>query len=74
MKKMNSMPSYYKNTVVGILFNLTFNTMGSELDEPSFRMAGGNKIMGIVGKRGVGSPRLRCTARLKYGKVMWINV
>jgi hypothetical protein len=30
--------------------------------------------MGIVGKRGVGSPRLRCTARLKSKQAMWINI
>jgi len=46
--------------------------MGSELDEHT-SMAGGKKAMGIVGKRGVGSPRLRCTARLKSGQAMWIN-
>jgi len=47
--------------------------MGSELDE-HMRLAGGKKAMGIVGKRGVGSPRLRCTARLKSGQAMWINI
>jgi hypothetical protein len=51
------MPSYYDtDTAVSILFRLTFKDMGSELDE-HIRMAGGNKAMGIVGKRGVGSPR-----------------
>jgi len=46
--------------------------MGSKLDEP-MRMAGGKKTMDIVGKRDVGSPRLRCIARLKSGQAMWIQ-
>jgi hypothetical protein len=47
--------------------------MDSKLDE-HMGMAGGKKTMGMVGKRGVESPRLRCTARLKSGQAMWINI
>ena len=38
------------------------------------KMAGSKKAMDIVGERGVGSPRLRCTARLKSGQAMLVRL
>jgi hypothetical protein len=68
------MPSYYdKDTAVSILFRVIFNGIVSELHE-YMKMAEGKKAMSIVGKIDVVSPRLRCTARLKSGHAMWINI
>jgi len=54
-------------TYIYVVRRLRVNGMDSKLDK-RMRMAGGKKTMGVVGKRGVGSPQLRCTARLKSNK------